>query len=545
MKLGLLQCNYTVGDLAGNADKIARAASEAHAAGASLAIASELAVTGYPPRDLLERPGFVAAAMATSARLVSGASAPLLFGAVGERDGRLENQAILAANGQVVARAAKQLLPNYDVFDEQRYFQAGTELVRTRVGATRLAISICEDAWFFADEGKHRYPRDPLATLSSDRVDLLLNLSASPFTLGKRTTRERIFSGVASRYATPVVMVNQVGGNDELIFDGSSLLLAPGGEVLARARAFEEDLLVVDASAGGRIEPACESDPEAAYRALVLGVRDYMNKCGFSRAVLGLSGGIDSALVATLAADALGPEKVLGVAMPSRYSSQASVDDARALAENLGIGFRLVSIDPMFQAVIDGLERPLADLADAREGETTWENVQARMRGATIMAISNRTGALPLSTGNKSELAVGYCTLYGDMVGGLAVISDVPKTMVYRMANFINREVERIPRNTVEKPPSAELRPNQTDQDSLPPYDVLDAVLERYVERHQSPEAIIAAGFDRATVERVQRLIVLAEYKRRQAAPGLIITDKAFGSGRRLPIARAFALSSD
>jgi NAD+ synthetase len=545
MKLGLLQCNYTVGDLAGNADKIARAAGEAHAAGADLAIASELSVTGYPPRDLLERPGFVAAAVAMSARLVSEANGPLLFGAVGERDGRLENQAILAADGQIVARATKQLLPNYDVFDEQRYFQAGSELVRTRVGATRLAISICEDAWFFANEGKHRYSRDPLATLSSDRVDLLLNLSASPFTLGKRITRERIFSGLASRYATAVAMVNQVGGNDELIFDGSSLLLAPGGEVLARARAFEEDLLVVDTGAGGRIEPACESDPEAAYRALVLGVRDYVNKCGFSHAVLGLSGGIDSALVATLAADALGPEKVLGVAMPSRYSSQASVDDARALAENLGIGFRLVSIDPMFQAVSDALERPLAELADAREGETTWENVQARMRGATIMAISNRTGALPLSTGNKSELAVGYCTLYGDMVGGLAVISDVPKTMVYRIANFINRDGERIPRNTIEKPPSAELRPNQTDQDSLPPYDVLDAVLERYVERHQSPEAIIAAGFDRATVERVHRLIVLAEYKRRQAAPGLIITDKAFGSGRRLPIARAFALSSD
>jgi NAD+ synthetase len=545
MKLGLLQCNFTVADLAGNVDKLARSALEAHALGADLAIASELAVTGYPPRDLLERPGFIAATRAASERLVAQSSAPLLFGTVGENHGRLENQAILAAGGRVLARATKQLLPNYDVFDEQRYFRPGNELSRVELAGVRLAISICEDAWFDENDLSGRYAKDPLSTLASDPVDLLVNLSASPFTLGKRTSRERIFKRAAERYGARVVMVNQVGGNDELVFDGSSLLIDRDGSILARARSFDEDVLVVELGQSGRIEKAPTSDPEAAYRALVLGVRDYVKKCGFSRAVLGLSGGIDSALVATLAADALGPRAVLGVAMPSRYSSPASLEDAEALAQNLGIDFRVIPIDPMFQAVLDQLQSPLGELAPAREGETTWENVQARVRGATIMAISNRTGALPLSTGNKSELGVGYCTLYGDMVGGLAVVSDVPKTMVYRIANFINEGGERIPRRSIDKAPSAELRPNQTDQDSLPPYDVLDAILERYVERNESPATIIAAGFDRATVERVHRLVVTAEHKRRQAAPGIIITDKAFGSGRRLPIARAFALSSE
>lgn len=545
MKLGLLQCNFTVADLAGNADKLARSAQEAHALGADLAIASELAVTGYPPRDLLERPGFIAATRATSERLVAESSAPLLFGTVGENHGRLENQAILAAGGRVLASATKQLLPNYDVFDEQRYFRPGNELSRVELAGVRLAISICEDAWFDENDHSGRYAKDPLSTLASDPVDMLVNLSASPFTLGKRTSRERIFKRAAERYGAHVVMVNQVGGNDELVFDGSSLLVDRDGSLRARARAFDEDVLVVELGQAGRIEKAPASDPEAAYCALVLGVRDYVKKCGFSRAVLGLSGGIDSALVATLAADALGPRAVLGVAMPSRYSSPESLEDAEALARNLGIDFRVIPIDPMFQAVLDQLESTLGELAPAREGETTWENVQARVRGATIMAISNRTGALPLSTGNKSELGVGYCTLYGDMVGGLAVVSDVPKTMVYRIANFINEGGERIPLRSIEKPPSAELRPNQTDQDSLPPYDVLDAILERYVERHESPASIIAAGFDRSTVERVHRLVVTAEHKRRQAAPGIIITDKAFGSGRRLPIARAFALSSE
>lgn len=544
MKLGLLQCNYTVGDLAGNADKIARAARDAHARGAALAVASELAVTGYPPRDLLERPGFVAAAVATSTALAAATEEPLLFGTIGVREGRLENQAVLAANRRVLATATKQLLPNYDVFDEQRYFRAGSELCRVEVAGRSLAISICEDAWFGSGT-RGSYPRDPLEPLGERPVDLLVNLSASPFTLGKRMLRERLFAQVASRYRTRLAMVNQVGGNDELVFDGSSVLLGPDGGVLARARAFDEDLLLVDAQEGGRVEPSTGSDPEAAARALVLGVRDYVRKCGFSQVVLGLSGGIDSALVATLAADALGPDGVLGVAMPSRYSSPESVDDAEALARNLGIAFRVIPIDPMFQAALDALEAPLGELRAPAPSETTWENVQARIRGATLMAISNRTGALPLSTGNKSELAVGYCTLYGDMVGGLAVISDVPKTMVYRIARYLNEAGERIPQRSIDKAPSAELRPNQTDQDSLPPYDVLDAILERYVERHESPRAIVEAGFDPETVARVHRLIVLAEHKRRQAAPGLIVTDKAFGSGRRLPIARAFELSTD
>jgi NAD+ synthase (glutamine-hydrolysing) len=546
MKLALLQCNYTVGDLGGNAELLRDGARRAMAQGAELAIASELALTGYPPRDLLERPGFIAATAAATNQLVATApEIPLLFGTVAANDGRLENQALLAFGGRVLARAVKQLLPNYDVFDEQRHFRPGRELCFAVVAGRRVAVSICEDAWAQAKGTKGRYAHDPLSALNDQRAALLVNLSASPFTLVKRYSRERLFADVARRFDVPVAMTNQVGANDELVFDGSSAVFGRDGTVLARARAFQDDLLLFDDQSPGRVEPLAERDEEAGYQALVLGVRDYARKCGFGRAVLGLSGGIDSALVATVAADALGPEQVLGVAMPSRYSSPGSIEDARALAANLGIGFRVISIDEMFQTTIEQLSGPLDELRPPGERDVTWENVQARIRGATIMAISNRTGALPLTTGNKSELAVGYCTLYGDMVGGLAVISDVPKTMVYRIARWVNEAAKRIPPNSIEKAPSAELRPDQTDQDSLPPYEVLDAILERYVERHQSPDTIVRAGFDQTTVERVVRMIVMAEYKRRQAAPGIIITDKAFGSGRRLPIARVFALSSD
>lgn len=546
MKLALLQRNFTVGNLDGNREAILSAAGQAADQGADLAICSELALLGYPPKDLLERPGFVSATLAATDRLIAECGEmPVVFGTLGVEDDQLFNQVVLAASGQVLCRGSKQLLPNYDVFDEQRYFRAGSRLATATVKGRRIALSVCEDAWARSDSTKGRYTHDPLDELTKDPPDLLINASASPFTLGKRTSRERLFADVARRFRVPVVMVNQVGANDELIFDGRSVCLSADGEVLARAKSFEEDVLVWELGARGRLEPMDDCDEAASYRALVLGVRDYARKCGFSRAVLGLSGGIDSALVAVIAADALGPEQVLGVAMPTRYSSQGSLDDALAVAKNLGIEFRTIDIDPIFQTYLNELQTPLDAIAAPKEKDVTWENVQARIRGATVMAISNRSGALPLTTGNKSELAVGYCTLYGDMVGGLSVISDVPKTLVYRISRWLNRDGERIPKSSIEKPPSAELRPNQTDQDSLPPYPILDAILERYVEHHQSPEAIIADGFDRATVERVHRLIVTAEYKRRQAAPGLIITDKAFGSGRRLPIARAFALSAD
>jgi NAD+ synthase (glutamine-hydrolysing) len=544
MKVALLQLNPTVGDLSGNAELLLGALARAEEQGADLAVAPELALTGYPPRDLLERPSFVRAVEEANDRVVARSSnVPLVFGSVGRHEGRLQNQALAVQGGQLLGRAAKQLLPNYDVFDEQRYFQPGSELLTLLLAGRRCALSICEDAWGAAEEARGRYAADPFRGLPASGAEVLLNLSASPFTLPKRHIRERIFADTARRFGLPVVMVNQVGGNDELLFDGASSVFGRDGQVLARAKAFEEDLLLAGLGAAGRVEAAPESDEAAACRALTLGIADYARKCRFSRAVLGLSGGIDSALVATLAADALGPSNVLGVAMPSRYSSAGSLDDAQALAANLGIGFRTISIDPMFQSYIDQLQAPLDELWPPGSTDVTWENVQARIRGALIMALSNRTGALPLTTGNKSELAVGYCTLYGDMVGGLSAISDVPKTMVYRLAHWLNRNGERIPQNSISKAPSAELRPNQTDQDSLPPYDVLDAILERYVEQQQSPEEIVAAGFPRETVARVHQLLVASEYKRRQAAPGLILTRKAFGLGRRVPVAQAFGRS--
>jgi NAD+ synthetase len=385
-----------------------------------------------------------------------------------------------------------------------------------------------------------RYSVNPVAQLAAQGADLLLNLSASPFTLSKWRRREEIFREVAQRHGLTVVMTNQVGANDELIFDGTSGAWSPAGRLLARARSFEEQLLVVDVDRPqpeGQLWPEPPQAVDAAYAALVLGVRDYARKCGFRRAVLGLSGGIDSALTAVIAADALGAQNVLTLALPTRYSSPGSIRDADALARTLGVRHELIDIDPIFQAYLERLGPVLDGLGPPGPGDVTFENIQARVRGATLMAVSNRTGALVLTTGNKSEIAVGYCTLYGDMVGGLAVISDVPKTMVYQLAEFVNRTGERIPRASIDKPPSAELRPDQTDQDSLPPYELLDPILELYVEDHATPEQIVARGYDEELVRRVIGLVTRAEYKRRQAAPGLILTRKAFGVGRRVPVA--------
>jgi NAD+ synthase (glutamine-hydrolysing) len=562
MRIALVQLDVTVGALEANGAAILQGVRRARDQGAELAIFSELVLVGYPPRDLLDRPAFVRAVLAKNEEIVN--SLPegitVLFGTIDERtngEGRpLHNAALAARRGEIVARAYKRLLPNYDVFDEDRYFEPGAASATLTVGGKLVGVTICEDAWndqallaYRASSARSyrevdgpmpRYRQNPVAELVEQKVDLLVNVSGSPFALSKRETRPAMFAGIAKRYGVPHAFVNQVGGYDELLFDGRSTLFGKDGSVLARAAAFAEDVVVCDVPGVGPVAPDLESDEEAAYRALVMGTRDYAHKCGFRRAVLGLSGGIDSALTAAIAADALGPEHVLGVGMPSRYSSEGSRGDAKALAANLGIGFREVPIEPMFTPYLASLEKPLAEMAAPSPSDVTFENVQARIRGTVLMAISNRTGALLLTTGNKSELGVGYCTLYGDMAGGLAVISDVPKTMVYRLARYVNRAGERIPNASIEKAPSAELRPGQLDQDSLPPYELLDRVLERFVEDGAGRDAIVAEGIPADVVDRVVSLVQASEYKRRQAAPGLILTKKAFGVGRRMPIAQKF-----
>jgi NAD+ synthetase len=447
------------------------------------------------------------------------------------------NSAALLQGGKVLAVRTKTLLPTYDVFDEDRYFEPATENTPVGFGVRSLGLTICEDIWNDDDFWpERRYRANPPADLAAAGAAVIFNLSASPWTLGKTRTRFEMLRSLALKLRRPVVFCNQVGGNDELVFDGGSLVFNAAGELIAQARLFEEDLVFVDVDTAPAVEFIEPWDEELLYRALVLGLRDYFQKCGFKTAVLGLSGGIDSALVACLAVAALGKENVHGISLPSQFSSQGSLDDARALAQNLGIRYDVVPIQPVFEACKAQLKPVFA----GRPEDIAEENLQARTRGALLMALSNKFGSLLLTTGNKSELAVGYCTLYGDMNGGLAVISDVPKMMVYRLARWINREREIIPVASITKAPSAELRPNQTDQDSLPPYDVLDAILEAYVVQGKSAGEITAGGFDEAAVRRVIRLIDLSEYKRRQAAPGLKVTTKAFGLGRRVPVAQRF-----
>ena len=546
MRIALAQINTTVGDIAGNERRILAAYQRGVDAGADLVVFPELALAGYPPRDLVLKREFVRQNSLALQRLAAATSSVgMLVGFVGEntaRPGRhVTNSAALLHHGAIAAVRHKTLLPTYDVFDEDRYFEPATDNLVIPYRDQRLGVTICEDVWNDEDFWpERRYRPNPAATLAANGATLLLNLSASPWHLSKERTRHDMLASLARKTQLPVVYCNLVGGNDELIFDGQSVAFDRTGSLVARGKAFEEDFLIVDTSTANPIPKPDTSDVEQLHHALVLGTRDYLHKCGFKSAVLGLSGGIDSAVVACLAAAALGPENVRGASLPSEFSSQGSLDDARILAENLGIQYDVLPIQPPFAAVKSQLNGIFA----GRREDTTEENIQARLRGVLLMAMSNKFGSLLLTTGNKSELAVGYCTLYGDMCGGLALISDVPKTMVYRLANWINEDArqrlgrELIPEPSITKPPSAELRPNQTDQDSLPPYDILDAILEAYVVHQHSREEIVASGFAEATVRRVIQLIDGAEYKRRQAAPGLKVTTKAFGIGRRIPVAQ-------
>jgi NAD+ synthetase len=549
MRVALCQIDPTVGAFDANRARIVAAAREAGDRGAAVVFFPELALCGYPPRDLLDRPAFIDAGITTLARLAAELSPELavLVGFV-DREQRgtrtlLFNAVALVRGGAVEQVFHKRLLPTYDVFDEDRYFEPGARPTSFEVAGTRFGVTICEDAWNDVDGPlRAHYDADPVADCVAAGAEVLVNLAASPFTLKKRGLRPAMFADIAKKHARPVVCVNQVGGNDDLVFDGTSAVFGPDGSLWARAPSFAEEILVVDLAPRQTIRDVPATDEAAALGALVLGTRDYALKCGFRSVVVGLSGGIDSALVACIAARALGPERVLGVAMPTRYSSEGSRRDALALAEALGIRHHVVDVDPIFQRHLDALGPALDALGPAGASDVTWENVQARIRGITLMALSNRFGHLLLTTGNKSEIAVGYCTLYGDMAGGLAVISDLPKTFVYKVAAEVNRQAGcfLIPESTIHKPPSAELRPNQLDADSLPPYEQLDAVLERFVEAQESPDAIVAAGFERALVERVARMVRRNEYKRRQMPPGLIVTRKAFGPGRRIPIAQGF-----
>jgi NAD+ synthetase len=542
VKIALAQINTTVGDLSGNAGKILDATHRAQSEGVELVLFPELTTTGYPPRDLLLKKDFVAKNIDVLHRLAA-ASGPtaMLVGYVGQNKntpGReVTNEAALLQNGRIVATRVKSLLPTYDVFDEDRYFEPAHENSPISIGGHLCGVTICEDIWNDEDFWpQRRYQANPVARLIAAGAGHIFNISASPWNVGKEKVRYDMLASLARKSRRPVVLCNLVGGNDELVFDGESLVFNAAGELIAKGKSFAEDFIVVDTETAPPIHPAPVSDEENVYKALVLGLRDYFHKCGFKSAVLGLSGGIDSAVVACLAAAALGAEHVHGVSLPSQFSSQSSLDDAQLLAQRLSIRYEVIPIQPCFEAA----RRQLQPAFAGRPEDTTEENLQARLRGVLLMGLSNKFGSLLLTTGNKSELAVGYCTLYGDMCGGLAVISDVPKTMVYRLANWINRQSEIIPVSSITKPPSAELRPNQTDQDSLPPYEMLDAILDHYVVHGRSLPEIRQMNYPEAAVAQVIRLIDTNEYKRRQAAPGLKVTTKAFGVGRRFPIAQRY-----
>jgi NAD+ synthetase len=546
VKIALAQIDPTVGDFAGNLEKILAASRRAADSGARITVFSELAICGYPPADFVEKPSFLARCRAAVDELAAATRdlptavlAGVALPANGD-DGRPAfNAAVLVDRGQLLLEQHKRLLPFYDVFDEQRYFSpSGPQKVIDFEGL-RLAVSICEDAWNDKNFWRRRlYTIDPMEELMRQSPALHINLSSSPFWHKKRTMRREMLAAIARRDGIPVLMCNQVGGDDSLIFDGSSLALNARGELIAQAASFEEDLVIVDPFDMPFKAPPIslpeDDETEAAYRALVLGTRDYVRKCGFSKVIIALSGGIDSALVAAIATDALGAENVIGIGMPSPYSSSGSIDDSRQLAENLGIRFETISISALFA----DFNHALAPLFVGLPPDITEENIQPRIRGTILMALSNKFGALVLTTGNKSEMAVGYCTLYGDMVGALAVIGDLVKTRVYAVCHWLNREREVIPAAILLKPPSAELRPGQMDTDSLPPYEVLDPIVEAYVERYETPECIAKErGFPLELVQQVVRLIERSEYKRQQAAPVLKVTSKSFGMGRRFPIA--------
>ncbi len=541
MKIALGQVNPTVGDFSGNAGKHIEFSRRAQANGAGLILFPELSVCGYPPRDLVERPSFVAHNRETAqdiAEATRGISVicGLVTPAESETGKSVMNSAALLQDGKIAFVQSKMLLPTYDVFDEMRNFAPAKSQSLFSFCGNEVALTICEDAWndklFWP---KRLYTIDPIEALIRAGGNFVLNISSSPFWIGKRELRRDMLASIARHHKVPVAMVNQVGGNDSLMFDGSSVVFNAQGHIIAQGLSFEEDLIYFDSKTlTGDLHPQIEGEEASVYAALVLGTRDYMRKCGFQKAIIGLSGGIDSALTAVIAADAVGPENVIGVGMPGPYSSPGSIDDARTLARNLGIRFELLSINCAYKAYRKILQNVFAE----QHEDVTEENIQSRARGTLLMALSNKFGAIVLSTGNKSELGVGYCTLYGDMVGGLAIISDVPKTLVYRLSHYVNSRRPVIPQATLEKPPSAELRPDQKDSDSLPPYEILDAVLEDYVEDAHSIEQIAAdRGFDMEVVRRVVRMVDRAEYKRQQAAPGIKISPKAFGYGRRFPVA--------
>ena len=541
MKIALGQINPTVGDFDSNAAKIIDFAQRAKAAGAGLVLFPELSICGYPPRDLVERRSFVEhnrTAVEQVAKATAGIAVTCgLVTAADVSTGKsVMNSAALLKDGSVAFVQSKMLLPTYDVFDEMRDFAPAQSQKLFPLSGKQLALTICEDAWndkqFW---NKRLYTFDPVEALLQAGGNLLLNISASPFWIGKRELRSEMLAAMARNYKVPVAMVNQVGGNDSLVFDGSSVVFDPSGKIIAQCKSFEEDMVFFDSDQlTGEIHQQIAGDEASAYAALVLGTRDYVRKCGFKQVIVGLSGGIDSALTATIAADAVGPANVIGVGMPGPYSSEGSIEDAKTLANNLGIRFELLCITE----VVEKYRKTLAKVFSGLQEDVTEENIQSRARGTLLMALSNKFGAIVLSTGNKSELGVGYCTLYGDMVGGLAVISDVPKTMVYRLSRYVNSLRAVIPQASLDKPPSAELRPGQHDSDTLPPYEVLDAILEDYIEDSRSAEEIAEAhDFDISLVRKVIRMVERSEYKRQQAAPGLKISAKAFGYGRRFPIA--------
>jgi NAD+ synthetase len=545
MKVGIAQINGVIGDFPGNAKRLLQAYRECLEQGADLVITPELSLAGYPPRDLVFKSQFVPKCLQALDYLAGEIKdVPLLVGYVDhherERPGKpFRNAAAFLHRGSIVAKVWKTLLPTYDVFDERRYFEPGESCEPILWNGLRLGVTICEDIWPEEYLQRPLYDRDPVQELGAKGIDVLLNLSASPFHLGKPETRREMMAGIAKEAGVPVVYANAVGGQDQLVFDGHSLVASPDGRIAVQMAGFAEGCLTVDLNA---LPPGEASLPQPVaagqlHDALVLGLRDYVRKCGFRSICLGLSGGIDSALTAVLAAEALGAENVHGLTMPSPFSSGGSVDDSVALAKNLGIRCDTIPIAGTFASV----KTAMAPLFAGTKEDVTEENMQARIRGLYLMALSNKFGHLLLTTGNKSELAVGYCTIYGDMCGGLAVISDLPKMRVYELSRWINRDREIIPWNTIDKPPSAELRPDQKDQDTLPAYEILDAILELYVEQHLSAEEIVAQGHEEHLVRWIQRRVDLNEWKRQQAAPGLRVTSKAFGVGRRMPIVQGFA----
>jgi NAD+ synthetase len=541
MKIGICQINPVIGDFEYNTSLIVKASEQSRKRGSSLAIFPELSLLGYPPKDLLEKPAFIHENLSQLDKLATQIKdIQILCGYVDknpQKTGKpLINAVALIGDGQILQKGGKRLLPAYDVFDETRYFEPADESLLFELEGTRFGVTVCEDIWNFGDfEGVPIYEVDPVSDLNFRKIDMLINMSASPYTLGKASLRLNMLKKISSQYEIPTIYCNQVGGNDDLLFDGFSMVVDAEGRLIQVGKEFETELLIWDTKkAHDVLKEPFQSEEGSVLKGLIMGTRDYTFKCGFEKVLVGLSGGIDSSLVAVIAQMAMGVENVTGISMPSQYTSEASKEDARELANNLGIHFEEIPIDEVYASY----RRSLAHAFKGLNEDVTEENIQARIRGNFLMALSNKFGSLLLSTGNKSEIATGYCTLYGDMSGGLAVISDVPKTMCYRIARHINREKEIIPERILTKAPSAELKPDQTDQDTLPPYDVLDQILEAAVEKNLAFDEIVALGHDPDVVTDVLKRLIVNEYKRRQAPPGLKVTTKAFGYGRRYPIAR-------